>query len=212
MPSDLVPLDRHQELFVVQKKELAELFGFETRNKYAIETSENGVVRPLAYAAEQGKGFLGAVARYFMGHWRTFELHVFDTQRALWFRAVHPFRFFFQRLEVVMADGRAVGAIQQRFAFVSKKFDVVDVSGRTLLTVRSPLWKPWTFTFNKNESTTEAAIVQKKWSGMLTEVFTDADRFRVGYSHGLSLDERVLVLAAALFIDLVYFEKNASSQ
>jgi hypothetical protein len=201
----LVPLDRHEELFVVQKKELAELFGFETRNKYAIEAGGT----PLAYAAEQGKDFFGFVARWLLGHWRRFEIHVFDANRALWFRAVHPFRFFFQRLEVVMADGRVVGAIQQRWAVFSKRFDVTDANGHVILTVKSPLWKPWTFAFAKPEGLSEIALVQKKWSGTLTEVFTDADRFRVAFRPELGSDERVLVLAAALFIDLVYFEQKA---
>ena|SRR5688572_5861356 len=205
MSTSLVPLDRYEELFVVQKKELAELFGFETRNKYAIESGG----APVAYAAEQGKSFFGVLARMFLGHWRTFEIHVFDTNRGLWFKAIHPFRFFFQRLEVAMADGRVVGAIQQRFAMFSKRFDVIGASGQVVLTVKSPIWKPWTFTFQSATAPTELALVQKKWSGTLTEVFTDADRFRVSFRPELGLDERVLVLAASLFVDLVYFEAKA---
>ncbi len=46
--SPLVALDGHDELFVVQRKELAELFGFEARNKYAIEAAGT----PIAYAAD----------------------------------------------------------------------------------------------------------------------------------------------------------------
>jgi uncharacterized protein YxjI len=145
----------------------------------------------------------------FLGHWRTFEIHVFDPNRTLWFKALHPFRFFFQRLDVAMADGRVVGAIQQRFALFSKRFDVIAASGQVVLTVKSPLWKPWTFTFTSASGPTELAMVQKKWSGTLTEVFTDADRFRVSFRPELPLDERVLVLAAALFVDLVYFEAKA---
>lgn len=49
------------------------------------------------------------------------------------------------------------------------------------------------------------------WSGALTEIFTDAARFRILFrSHPLGLDERALILAAALFIDLQYFEQEAS--
>src|SRR5436189_6422830 len=121
---------------IVQKRELAELFGIETRNKYAIEV--NGA--PLAFAAEQGGGGVAFLARMFFGHWRTFEIHFFDNARLLVLRVVHPFRLFFQRLEVSMADGRALGAIQQRFAVFSKRFDVSDPSGRLLLRVSSPIW------------------------------------------------------------------------
>jgi len=176
----LAVLQQSSELMIVQKREIAELFGLETRNKYAIEV--NGA--PLGFAAEQGKGGLAFFARMFFGHWRTFEIHFFD------------------------AVGRQLGAIQQRFAFLWKRFDVTDPSGRVLLTVSSPIWRPWTFVFTRDDR--ELARVEKKWSGMLQEAFTDADRFRVAFdSPELNLDERSLVLAAGIFIDLQYFERKA---
>ncbi|RYZ07719.1 MAG: scramblase [Myxococcales bacterium] len=204
MSEMLAIVQQSSELMVVQRRELAELFGFETRNKYSIEAG--GV--QLAFAAEQGKGGLAFLARMFVGHWRSFEIHVFDNQRQLVLRVVHPFRFLFQRLEVTTADGRQLGVIEQRFAVFSKKFDVTDATGRLLLSVSSPIWRPWTFSFEREGR--ELARVEKKWSGMLREAFTDADRFRVAFdSPELSLDERSLVLAAALFIDLQYFERKA---
>lgn len=204
MSEMLAIVQQSNEITIVQKRELAELFGFETRNKYSIEV--NGA--PFAFAAEQGKGGLAFLARMFVGHWRSFEIHFFDNARQLVLRAVHPFRFFFQRLEVSAADGRPLGAIQQRWAFFSKKFDVTDPGGRVLLTVSSPLWRPWTFAFERDGQ--ELARVEKKWANMLQEMFTDADRFRVVFqSHQLGLDERSLVLAAGIFIDLQYFEQKA---
>ncbi len=204
MTGMLAIVQQSSELMIVQRRELAELFGIETRNKYSIEA--NGA--PFAFAAEQGKGGLAFLARMFLGHWRTFEIHFFDNARNLVLRAVHPFRFLFQRLEVATADARPLGVVQQRFAIFSKKFDVTDASGRLLLSVSSPLWRPWTFAFERDGR--ELARVEKKWSGMLREVFTDADRFRVAFeSVELSLDERSLVLAAAIFIDLQYFERKA---
>lgn len=199
-----LPLERHAELMVVQKRELAEFFGFESRNKYVIEAG--GV--PIAYAAEQGKGLLGHFARQVLGHMRSFEVHVFDPGRNLLFRAVHPFRFWMQRLDVVAADGRPLGAVRQRFALFSKRFDVLDAAGGGLLSVSSPMWRPWSFSFVRGGA--EAARVEKKWAGFLREAFTDADRFRVSFAEGaLGADARLLVLAAALFIDLQYFEQKA---
>ena len=204
MSDMLAIVQQSTELMIVQKRELAELFGIETRNKYSIEV--NGA--PFAFAAEQGKGGLAFLARMFFGHWRQFEIHFFDNARQLVLRAVHPFRFFFQRLEVSTAQGRALGAIQQRWAIFSKRFDVTDGSGRLLLSVSSPLWRPWTFAFQRDGR--ELARVEKKWAGLLQEAFTDADRFRIAFeSPELGLDERSLVLAAGIFIDLQYFERKA---
>jgi uncharacterized protein YxjI len=197
--SDLL---QQPELIVVQRRELAELFGFETRNKYELRTPDDRVV---GFAAEQAKGLLAVLGRMVFGHWRTFEVHVFDAGRNLLFRAVHPFRFFFQRLEVSSADGRALGALQQRFSILSKEFDVEDASGTVVLRMRSGLFRPWTFPFLREGN--EVARVEKKWGGLLREAFTDADTFRVvlGQTSG---DERALLIAAAVFVDLQYFEQK----
>lgn len=198
-------LQRVSALRVRQRRELAELVGFETRNKYAIE-SEDG--RPLGFAAEQGKGFLGFLLRQFLGHWRPFEVTVFDEARQPVLTARHPFRIWFQRLDIQSADGTPMGALQQRWAVFSKKFDVLDAHGQVLLTVSSPLWRVWTFPFRRGDS--QVAVVQKRWSGLVREAFTDADDFRVEFSDSqLSSRERALVLTAAIFVDLVYFEHKA---
>lgn len=192
-------------LVVVQRHELAELFGFETRNKYEV-LGEDGAC--VGFCAEQNKGFLAFVARMLLGHWRPFDLFFFDPERRQVLTAHHPFRFLFQRLEVSIPDGRKLGALQARFAIFSKRFDMEDASGRAVMTVSSPLWRPWTFPFEKNGR--PAAKVAKKWSGLLAESFTDKDRFRVEFEDpSLSADERLLLLAAALFVDLQYFERKA---
>lgn len=206
MSTALAPISNVEELYVVQRKELGELFGYESRNKYEILLGG----QPWLYAVEQGRDFLGILMRQFFGHFRKFEIHVFDTARTQLLRIVHPFRFWFQRLDVFGASGEPIGAIQERFAIFHKRFDVLDASGRVLLEVSSPLWKPWTFAFN--EGGQERALVQKKWSGLGRELFTDADNFRIGYSAGLAAPAKILVLAAALFIDLQYFERKASQE
>lgn len=199
----LTVVQNTSEIQVVQRKELAELIGIETRNKYSIES--DGVA--FAFAAEQGKGGLAFLARMVLGHWRTFEIHFFDAARNLVLRAVHPFRFVFQRLEVSDVQGRPIGIIQQRFSLFFKRFDVLDASGRVLLSVRSPLWRPWTFSLTRYDQ--EVARIEKKWGGFIQEAFTDADRFRILFlAPDLGLDERTLVLAGAVFVDLMYFERK----
>ena len=65
-----------------------------------------------------------------------------------------------------------------------------------------------TFAFERQG--VEVARIEKKWSGILREGFTDADRFRILLPRSdVGLDERLLVLAAAVFVDLQYFEAKA---
>jgi uncharacterized protein YxjI len=202
LTDELLTLPR---LIVRQRFEGFELLGYETRNKYAI-TDESG--RVVGFAAEQQKGIWGFLLRQFLGHWRRFSLDIFDGNRQIAFHTEHPFRFFFQRLEIYDTNHSLVGALQQRFSFLTKSFDVEDGRGNAILTVRSPLWKLWTFPFLRGER--EVAVVRKKWGGLLAEGFTDKDTFAVEYtSHIEDGTERALILAAALFIDLQYFENKA---
>jgi hypothetical protein len=193
-------------LKIVQRRELAEFFGFETRNKYEIRTSDD---QPIGFAAEQNKGLLGFLARQLLGHWRSFEIHIYDASRQLQITARHPFRLWFQRLEVFNEPGdRPVGALQQRFSILYKKFDVENEQGQVVMTVASPLWRIWTFEFKSMERV--RAIIRKKWSGFFREALLDADRFEVEFGDpSLKIGERSLLVAAAIFIDLQYFERKA---
>ncbi len=193
-------------LIIRQRRELAELFGFETRNKYEI-LAETGEL--VGFAAEQ-KSFFGVLLRQMVGHWRIFEVHFFDNQKHLLAIARQPFRFFFQRLDIRLPNDQRVGAIQQRFAIFKKRFDVHDASGHIVFTMSSPFWTFWTFRFF-DRGGTEVARIEKKWSGLLSEMFTDRDNFRLQLgSPGLSGHQRYLLLAAAIFIDINYFERKAS--
>jgi uncharacterized protein YxjI len=194
-----------QRLSVKQIFELAEIFSFETRNKYRI-SDEGG--RDVAYAAEQQKGFLGFLMRQFLGHWRSFEIHIFDTHRQPILTAHHPFRWFFQRLEVRDANQRLIGVLERRFSFLTKKFDVLNGQGLPLFEVSSPFWRIWTFPFRRQGR--DMARISKKWSGLGYEMFTDRDNFLVEFlDPSLTADERALVLAASIFVDLMYFERSA---
>jgi uncharacterized protein YxjI len=205
MTSFDVELDTAPGLIVAQRKELAELFGYETRNKYELLTLSG---QPLGFAAEQQKGVLGFLIRQLVGHWRSFEILIFDALRQPVLVARHPFRWFFQRLEVSTAAGRPLGAVQRRWAFFSKRFDVEDERGDVLLVVSSPFWRPWTFTFERGGRA--VATIRKRWSGALKEMFTDADNFSLELAPGpLSSVERRLLLAAAIFVDLMFFERKA---
>lgn len=200
----LESLQSQQRLFVKQIFELAELVGFETRNKYRI-SDENG--NELAFAAEQQKGIFGFLFRQFLGHWRPFEIHFFSSTRQKLMTAKHPFRWFFQRLELFDAGGRFVGVVERRFSILSKKFDVQDHHGRTLFQVSSPIWRIWTFPFRRNGK--EVARIAKKWSGIGYELFSDRDNFMVEYFEPtLTNDERALILASALYVDLIFFEQK----
>lgn len=190
---------------VRQRHELAELFGYETRNKYEI-LDQSG--QAIGFAAEQQKGFWNFLVRQFLGHWRSFEVLFFDQNRQLIWKCRHPFRWIFNRFEIEDAQGQKLGDLQQRFAVFSRRFDVHGPRGEVVLEMRSPLFRIWTFKFLRREK--EVARIEKKWSGILSEGFTDKDTFRLTLADpNLDLNTRSLLLAACIFVDLMYFERKA---
>lgn len=200
-------INNYKKLLVHQVRENWELLGYETRNKYEILTEDK---QRVGYAAEQQKGFLGFLMRQFLGHWRSFDLHFFDANKNEYMKALHPFCFFFQRLEINDISGSPIGSLQQRFSLITKKFDVLNENGQVIMKMRSPVWKPWTYPFYSREK--EVACVLKKFSGIFTEFFTDKDNFLVEFkSDELSEKEKKVILATSLFIDLVYFERKAGN-
>jgi hypothetical protein len=206
MSKFLETLAQANAIYVRQKFEIAELFGFETRNRYQIQTEDG---QQFGYCAEPKVGFGDAIMRQFFGHWRVFDIVGTDLDNQQVFRAHHPFRWFFQRLDVFGASDRPVGSLQQRFAWLNKKFDFLDTRGRVIMTMSSPFWRIWTFPIQKDGR--DVSVIEKKWSGFSKEIFTDADNFRVRFTDGkLTADDKLLLLAGAVFTDLLYFETKAS--
>lgn len=193
-----------KKILVHQLHELGEWIGFETRNKYYI-MDENQI--PIGYAAEQQKGVLGFILRQYLGHWRKFDIHFFTPERQLSMVAHHPFRWFFQRIEVQEVSGKYLGAIQQRFSLLAKCFDIENERGITILEVSSPIWRIWTFSFMNGLQ--RKAEVRKKWAGILSEALTDKDNFEVEYfDDKMTSDTKKLVMVSSVFVDLIYFERK----
>lgn len=183
------------------------MLGYETRNKYRI-LDEN--LTPVAFAAEASQGFAAALMRGFFKHWRTFEIEIFDQSRNLIYRAKFPFRWFFKTLYLEDSSGRLMGHLQARFAIFHKKFDLHDANGRLIAEIASPWFKLWNFEFQKNNQ--KLGTIQKKWSGGITELFTDKDNFIVSFAQpDLDLETKALMVATCLMIDIVYFDNNSGS-
>lgn len=182
------------------------VLGFETRNKYKILDSEK---RPVAFAAEQSKGLSSAILRQLLGHWRTFKVTIFDENHQKIYDLNFPFRWFFKTLIVTDNQGRELGHLQERFAIFRKKFDVYDKNNKVVARINSSFFKFWTFEFKR--ATRPIGKIQKKWSGAVSELFTDRDNFVVTYKdQSLETDTKALMLATCIMVDIIYFEKKGS--
>jgi uncharacterized protein YxjI len=69
-----------------------------------------------------------------------------------------------------------------------------------------PLFKPWTFEIRSGERV--VGMIQKRWSGLAKEMFSDADDFGVELSNATDARLKLLAFAAVVLIDVVHFEKS----
>lgn len=195
-------------LHVQQVHEAFEIvLGFETRNKYRILDDRN---TPVAFAAEQSSGITGTLLRQLLGHWRTFQVHIFDQSRTLQYKAKFPFRWFFKTLILQGPSGEHVGHIQERFAIFRKKFDVYNSHGKLVARINSSWFRFWTFEFEAHHK--RLGKIEKKWSGVLSEFFTDKDNFLITFGADADEEFRALMLATCIMVDIVYFENKGSSR
>ena len=198
----------HPQLFVCQRKEWAEiLIDWETRNQYTVMNSQQMEVGTVI---EKSGGASAFMARTFLRSHRPFEIGVLDSTGGLLLKLVRSFFFFFSTLEIEDSLGATIGRVERRFGVVHRKYDLYDQSGSLFATIKSPLWRIWTFPVRSSRGLGEANIT-KRWGGGLREIFTDADTFMIDFMQGEWTDnERRVIFAAAISIDFDFFENNAN--
>jgi uncharacterized protein YxjI len=190
-------------LVVHQQKEWGEILtGFETRNRYAIADVAG---RSLYLAAEESGSLL---LRWFLKALRPFTIVVLTDDGRTVLRIERPFRFYFHRVEVFDAQGRSLGVIERKFALLRRIYEVRGGSGREALQLFGPILRPWTFKIRTEDH--EYGRITKRWSGLLKEGFTDADKFGVLFPAEWDVRLKALLLGAVFLIDFVHFENKRS--
>ncbi|MEX2279768.1 MAG: phospholipid scramblase-related protein [Acidimicrobiia bacterium] len=181
--------------FVIEQKRKL----FEMRNQYRIfdeAGAEVGKVEqvnqsPLALLARLGTDLDAMLPT-------TLEVHDAAGQTVLlirkpWFRLT---------LSVSKPDGTVLGSIAKRIRMGKARFTISDTSGSELGEVRAQNWRAKDFVIT-DQAGNEIAQATKKWRGLATEMFTDADTYVVNFQPYAAEPLRSLGLAAALAIDVI---------
>ena len=196
-----IDIANYSELMIRQRVERLEaITGFETANRYTVMTPQGD---ELLHAQEESS----TLSRIFLRAHRPLTLRVSDLQGNDVLVASRSFFWFFAHLHVSDPSGRHLGSLRRRFSFPSRKLSVEGPGGQPIAEIRGPLMKPKTFMIYQRER--EVARVTKQWSGLLKEVFTDADTFKLEINdRTLGKDVALIMLAAAFAIDLDFFESG----
>jgi len=195
----------YQQLTVRQKKRWLEILtSWEVKNTYDVY---DGRGTPVLRVREQGSGLLSLLKRLLLGPMRPLHVLVFDVlsgEPLLDLR--RPFRFIFHRMEVKAASGLALGAVQKRWSWFRRIYDIESDSGRSVARLFGPILKPWTFEIRVDDRS--VGTIQKRWSGLGKELFSDADNFGVNLSGLNDPKLKLLAFAAVVLIDVVHFERS----
>jgi uncharacterized protein YxjI len=190
-------------LIITQSKEWGEIVtDFETKNKYVVRNESGG---ELYYAAEEGGSI---ILRWFLKALRPFTVVVLNTDNKVLMRVKRPFRFYFHEATVVDASGESIGRLSKRFSIIRKKYSVFNRADNEVYQLFGPLFRPWTFIIKSDGE--EFGKITKKWSGLLTESFTDADNFGIEFPITWDVKLKALFLGAVFLIDFVHFEDKSN--
>lgn len=195
---------RLDRLWVRQRKRWVEiLLSLEMKNAYDVIGPDD---MPVLRVEEQGEGFASFLKRIFLGPFRWFDTHVLDVgTREVALTLHRPFRFIFHQLEVRAPDGTRLGTIQRRWSWIRRIYSILDPEGREVAMLFGPVFRPWTFEVQVGGAV--RGMIQKRWSGLAKEMFTDADNFRIELEQIEDDQLRALVFAATVLIDVVHFER-----
>ena len=124
------------------------------------------------------------------------------------FSIYRPVQFFRQRVDVLDAEGQRVGYFKSKLLSIGGGFWVYDNHDQQVAEIKGS-WTGWNFQFLTPDGT-EMGVVTKKWAGLGKALFTSADNYIVAINEEMAEAENVkmLLLAAALAIDIVYYEEN----
>lgn len=194
----LLDLTRYESVRINQRVEPLEMFtGFESQNQYEVLDPQGNII---AYAAET----TGTMSRMFMGSNRFEEIELRNTSGGVILRLKERFGFPFSTHFISTADGQPWFQIKQRWAWFRRKFAIWG-DGNPDLGIRGPMFRPWTFWVDEDGK--QIGKIAKRFSGVGTEMFTDADKFDIEFHSTIAHQEqRLRMLVMGFVIDMKFFE------
>lgn len=201
---------------VKQKVELLEvLVGWETPNKYTVKDQAGN---KIFYVGEES----GCCPRQLCAGMRPFTLTVKDpvgNNILVYDRALDCgccFGLFCpDSLTVSTPNGQKLGSVQEQCSLLYPKFNLKDAAGNTVLKIEGPLC-PMSLGCGQvvfrvtNKNGVSVGTISKEWSGVVRELFTDADYFSISFPPDLDPSMKAVCLGALFLIDFEYFESGSN--
>ncbi len=186
-------------IFII--KEEVNIFAF--ANNYTIYNADGDVIGSVKQKMTLGDKFL----KFLLGNSAPFLFEIRDTSGRLWATISRGWLFMLSKMTLCDAEGNHLIYIDQKFKFFNSEFEVLNAHGGRWATIVGD-WAAWDFEIRSEEGAS-FGFIRKKWAGMLREMFTTADKYMVQPTElANSPDKKLLVLATAIAVDMVFKEKK----
>ncbi|XP_071945547.1 phospholipid scramblase 2-like [Antedon mediterranea] len=224
-PPGLEYLTQVDQVLVHQVVELLEAFtNWETPNRYQIK---NSLGQQVYYAFEESD----VCQRQCCGPSRGFIMHIVDNTNQEVMRVSREFKCCAGccwcadsdccGLEVVVEApvGQVIGYVRQRGSFWKASYDIMNAEKETVLTILGPCcicqgicctWDQEFKVFSTN-GIDEIGKVSKQWSGLVKEMYTNADNFGVEFAMDLDVKVKATLVGAVFLIDFMFFEQKQNN-
>ncbi len=182
-----------RNIFVSQKRKLIEL-----TNEYSVFAQDGGQIGTVTEIGQSGaKKALRFLTDFdqFMTH----RLEVRDMNGQPLIQLTRPAKVFKSTLIVARPDGSELGRLVQRNVFGKIRFGL-EANGQEIGSLNAENWRAWNFSI-QDHTGAEVARITKTWEGLLTTMFTSADKYMVQIHRPLVDPMLSLVVAAALTVD-----------
>ncbi|XP_013380673.1 phospholipid scramblase 1 [Lingula anatina] len=217
-PPGLEYLSMIDQLLVHQQVEILEAFtDYETNNKYEIK---NSMGQRVYFAAED----TCCCTRNCCGKERPFDIQIMTPQGHEVIHLSRPLRcdtcWFpccLQKVTVEAPVGQVIGYVKQSWSVCVPKFAICNAEGDTVLRIEGPC-VPCSacgdviFDVKSADGEHQVGQVSKQWSGLVKELFTDADNFGVSFPMDLDVKMKACMLGAVFLIDFMFFEKEKNEE
>jgi len=218
-PPGLEYLTQIDQILVHQAVQLLDAFtGFDCKNKFQVK---NSLGQQIYYAAEES----GFCERQICGSHRGFTMHIADNMGNEVLRATRQFKCcagccWFAcanccayEIEVEAPVGQVIGFVRQSCSPWRPRFEVMDVDHQPILKLTGPfcICECPCFDVDFNVYTMdgeEVGRINKQWSGLAKELFTESDNFGVSFPMDLDVKAKATLLAGVFLVDMMYFAKN----
>lgn len=164
---------------------------------------------PIGIAKENPGGLVSALRWIISKKLMSTKVEVHELpSNNLVFTIKKPVALFRHTVDVFDGEGKKLGYFKSKIFSIGGGFYVYDDKDQLFAEIKGK-WHGFEFKFLSADGQ-ELGSVTKKWAGLAKELFTSADNYVVTISDDLADQPvaKILLLAAALAIDVVYYEQH----